>query len=54
MPQIDFETFINGVGNDLKIAVDDFISAIVTIKNDLEKIKGALNLNNSNEEKNQD
>ncbi|EKE03962.1 MAG: hypothetical protein ACD_20C00124G0014 [uncultured bacterium] len=40
MQQVDFETFINGVGNDLKIAIDDLIATIITIKEDIEELKG--------------
>ena len=39
MQKLNFNTFINGVGNDLKIAVDDVIGAISTIHEDLEKLK---------------
>jgi len=42
--------FINGVGNDLKIAIDNIIEAIITIKNDLEDVKNKLNLDSLNEE----
>ena len=36
---MDFKTFINGVGNDLKIAIDDVIGAVITIQEDVEKLK---------------
>jgi len=36
---MDFKTFINGVGNDLKIAIDDIIGAIENIHDDVEKLK---------------
>jgi len=39
MSEIDFKTFINGVGNDLKIAIDDVIGAISNIQEDVEKLK---------------
>jgi len=39
MSEIDFQTFINGVSNDLKIAIDDVIGAISTIQEDVEKLK---------------
>lgn len=39
MRKEDFDTFINGVGNDLKIAIDDIISAILIIYSDVEKLK---------------
>lgn len=39
MSEIDFQTFINGVGNDLKIAIDDVIGIISGIKEDVEKLK---------------
>jgi hypothetical protein len=35
----DFNTFINGVGNDLKIAIDDIIEAIIDIHKDVEELK---------------
>lgn len=35
----EFKTFINGVGNDLKIAVDDVIGSIISIHEDVEKLK---------------
>lgn len=52
MLQVDFETLINGAGNDLKIAIDDFVNAIMIIKNDLELVKA--NLSSSNIPNNQD
>jgi len=39
MSEIDSKTFINGVGNDLKIAIDDFVGIVVGIKEDVEKLK---------------
>ena len=39
LQNIDFKTFINGAGNDLKIAIDDVIGAIITIQADIEKLK---------------
>ncbi len=39
MTGIDFQTFINGVGNDLKIAIDDVIGVISGIHQDVEKLK---------------
>jgi len=39
MTEIDFRTFIDGVGNDLKIAIDDIIGAITGIQEDVEKLK---------------
>ena len=36
---MDFKTFINGVGNDLKIAIDDITHAIALIHEDVEKLK---------------
>lgn len=39
MQEIDFKTFINGVSNDLKIAIDDVIGAISGIQEDVEKLK---------------
>ncbi|EKE03967.1 MAG: hypothetical protein ACD_20C00123G0001 [uncultured bacterium] len=36
---MDFKTFINGVGNDFKIAIDDVIGAVITIQEDIEKLK---------------
>ena len=39
MSEIDFKTFINGVGNDLKIAIDDITGAIATIHEDVENLK---------------
>lgn len=47
MQKVDFKTFINGVGNDIKVAVDDFISAIITIKNDLEQVKANLSISST-------
>lgn len=37
LQKIDFKTFINGVGNDLKIAIDDLTGIIIEIKEDMEK-----------------
>ena len=37
MTGIDFKTFINGIGNDLKISIDDVIGSIITIHEDVEK-----------------
>ena len=39
LQETSFKTFINGVGNDLKMATDDLIDIIITIKEDVEKIK---------------
>jgi len=39
LQEIDFKTFINGVGNDLKIAIDDVIGTIANIHEDVEKLK---------------
>jgi len=39
MTGIDFKTFVNGVGNDLKISIDDVIGSIITIQEDVEKLK---------------
>ena len=39
MSEMDFQTFINEVCNDLKIAIDDVICAISNIKEDVEKLK---------------
>jgi hypothetical protein len=39
MSEMDFKTFINGVGNDFKIAIDDVIGAILNIQEDVEKLK---------------
>jgi hypothetical protein len=36
---MDFKTFINGVGNDLKIAIDDVIGSIITIQEDVDILK---------------
>lgn len=35
----DFSAFINGVGNDLKIAIDDVIDSINYIHEDVQKLK---------------
>ena len=39
MQEVDFETFMNGAGSDLKVAIDDVISAISSIYQDIEKLK---------------
>lgn len=39
MTGIDFKTYVNGVGNDLKIVIDDVINIILTIHNDIEVLK---------------
>jgi len=39
MTGIDFKIYVNGVGNDLKTAIDDVISIILTIHDDIEKLK---------------
>lgn len=39
MSEKSFKTFINGVGNDFKIAIDDVIGAISTIHDDIEGLK---------------
>ncbi|KKP40329.1 MAG: hypothetical protein UR30_C0005G0110 [Candidatus Peregrinibacteria bacterium GW2011_GWC2_33_13] len=36
---MDFKTFINGVGNDLKTSIDDVIGAIITIQEDVASLK---------------
>lgn len=39
LQDVDFKAFINGVGNDLKIAIDDVIGSIINIQEDVEKLK---------------
>ncbi|HSA07519.1 MAG TPA: hypothetical protein P5556_10095 [Candidatus Gastranaerophilales bacterium] len=39
MSKIDFKTYLNGVGNDLKIAIDDVIGVVEKIHDDVEKLK---------------
>jgi len=39
LQELNFKAFINGVGNDLKIAIDDVIGAISNIQQDVEKLK---------------
>jgi len=39
MQKLEFKTFINGAGNDLKLAIDDVIGAISLIHEDMEKLK---------------
>lgn len=39
MTGVNFKTFVNGVGNDLKISIDDVIGSIITIHEDVEKLK---------------
>lgn len=39
MSDKDFQILINGVCNDLKIAVDDLINIIMNIQEDVEKLK---------------
>ena len=39
MSGIDFKTFVNGVGNDLKTSIDDIIGIIIGINEDIENLK---------------
>jgi hypothetical protein len=39
MQALNFKTFINGASNDLKIAIDDIISAILIVQEDVDKFK---------------
>ena len=39
LQEIDFKTFIHGVGTDLKIAIDDVIGTIINIQEDVDKLK---------------
>jgi len=39
MTKIDSSTYITGIGNDLKIAIDDVINIILSIHDDTEKLK---------------
>jgi len=39
MSKIDFKTYINGIGNDLKTSIDDVIGVIIGINEDVEKLK---------------
>lgn len=39
MTKIDSTSYITGIGNDLKIAIDDVISIILTIHDDIDKLK---------------
>ena len=36
---MDFSTIIDSIGNDLKIAIDDLINQIKSLKEDIEKLK---------------
>jgi len=39
MTKIDFKTYMNGVGTDLKTSIDDVIGTIITLNDDVEKLK---------------
>ena len=39
MTGIDSKTFINGIGNDLKTSIDDIICVILTLHEDVDKLK---------------
>jgi hypothetical protein len=39
MTDMDSTTFINGVGNDLKTSIDDLIGIILSVKEDVDKLK---------------
>jgi hypothetical protein len=39
MIKIDFSTYLNGIGNDLKISIDDVIAVINGLNEDVEKLK---------------
>lgn len=36
---MDFLTIINGIGTDLKLAIDDLIHQIIILREDVEKLK---------------
>lgn len=35
----DSKTYINGIGNDLKTSIDDLIGIILSVKEDVDKLK---------------
>ena len=39
MQKIDFRMFVNAIGNDFKIAIDDLFNVIETLVDDVEKLK---------------
>ena len=39
MAKIDAKTYINGIGNDLKTSIDDLIGIILSVKEDVDKLK---------------
>jgi hypothetical protein len=39
MTELDSKTFLTGVGNDFKILIDDVISTIISIQDDIELLK---------------
>ena len=39
MTKIDSRSYITGVGNDLKIAIDDIVGVMLSIHDDIEKLK---------------
>ena len=39
MQEIDFRMFVNAIGNDFKIAIDDLFNVIETLVDDVEKLK---------------
>lgn len=39
LQQLDFKTFVNGLGNDLKNSIDDLVDTIFTIHEDVEQLK---------------
>ncbi|HSA07309.1 MAG TPA: hypothetical protein P5556_09025 [Candidatus Gastranaerophilales bacterium] len=39
MSEIDFKIYLNGVGNDLKIAIDDVIGIVEKIHDDVDQLK---------------
>lgn len=43
MTEIDFQTMLNGIKNDLKISIDDLFNVIEIIRNDVEKLKSNNN-----------
>jgi hypothetical protein len=39
LQEVDFRTLINRIGNDFKIGIDDLISVILSVKEDVENLK---------------
>lgn len=41
--KLDFNTFVNGISNDLKESIDNLVGVIIKIREDVDQLKQVIN-----------